>query len=101
MIGDRVFSVRIESDVLDWRTSYGRNTYTVVDTPPGIRASLFSYLRCFGLVFGAFDFAVTDRDAWIFLECNPSGQWAWLEHETGLPMVAAFADLLEKGSTHG
>lgn len=29
-------------------------------------------------------------------ECNPSGQWHWLEHETGLPMCAALADLLER-----
>ncbi|GAB2785716.1 hypothetical protein GCM10027073_17690 [Streptomyces chlorus] len=29
-------------------------------------------------------------------ECNPSGQWAWLEPETGLPMAAAMADLLER-----
>ena len=34
VIGVRVFSVRIESDALDWRTSYGRHTYSVVDTPP-------------------------------------------------------------------
>lgn len=64
--------------------------------PPEITASLFAYLDSFGLVFGAFDFAVTDHGEWIFLECNPSGQWAWLEDETGLPMVAAFADLLER-----
>ena len=30
------------------------------------------------------------------LECNPSGQWYWLELETGLPMCAALADLLER-----
>lgn len=30
------------------------------------------------------------------LECNPSGQWYWLEPETGLPMCAALADLLER-----
>lgn len=30
------------------------------------------------------------------LQCNPSGQWVWLEPETGLPMVTAMADLLER-----
>ncbi|ARQ70288.1 hypothetical protein CAG99_16845 [Streptomyces marincola] len=96
VIGDKIFSVRIESEALDWRTSYGRHVYKVVDTPPRITASLFAYLNSFGLVFGAFDFAVTGRGEWVFLECNPSGQWAWLENETGLPMVGAFADLLER-----
>ncbi|WP_263053837.1 ATP-grasp ribosomal peptide maturase [Streptomyces avicenniae] len=98
VIGRKVFSVRIESDALDWRTTYGRHTYRAVSTPPDVTASLFSYLERFGLVFGAFDFAVTEEGNWTFLECNPSGQWAWLEDETGLPMISAFADLLEKGT---
>jgi ATP-grasp ribosomal peptide maturase len=99
VIGERVFSVRIDSDVLDWRTAYGQHTYTVVDTPPDIEAAMFTYLKSFGLVFGAFDFALTRDGQWVFLECNPSGQWAWLEDGTGLPMISAFADLLERGTT--
>lgn len=31
------------------------------------------------------------------LEINPNGQWSWLEEETGQPMTAALADLLEEG----
>ncbi|MGH3845933.1 MAG: hypothetical protein ACRDS0_31615, partial [Pseudonocardiaceae bacterium] len=31
------------------------------------------------------------------LECNPNGQWLWLEHEVGLPIAAALADLLSSG----
>ncbi|MDQ0748134.1 hypothetical protein QF034_002365 [Streptomyces africanus] len=50
----------------------------------------------FRLVFGAFDFCVGEDGRWWFLECNPSGQWYWLETETGLPMCAALADLLER-----
>ncbi|MDT0344795.1 ATP-grasp ribosomal peptide maturase [Streptomyces litchfieldiae] len=99
VIGERVFSVRIDSEALDWRTTYGRHTYTVVDTPPDVAAALFAYLKSFGLVFGAFDFALTSDGQWMFLECNPSGQWAWLEKETGLAMISAFADLLERGAT--
>ncbi|WP_030574114.1 ATP-grasp ribosomal peptide maturase [Streptomyces aureocirculatus] len=95
-IGDRVFAVRIDSDLLDWRTDYSRLTDTVVDPPPDITAALYRYLQHFGLVFGCFDFAVDREGRWVFLECNPSGQWAWLEAETGLPMVAAMADLLER-----
>ncbi|WP_175411977.1 ATP-grasp ribosomal peptide maturase [Streptomyces sp. TRM64462] len=96
VIGSRVFCVRIDSGLLDWRTDYERLTYTVVDPPPGIQEALHRYLDRFGLVFGAFDFAVDRTGAWWFLECNPSGQWAWMEPETGLPMIAAMADLLER-----
>ncbi|MGH8940794.1 MAG: hypothetical protein ACRDV2_15810 [Actinomycetes bacterium] len=31
------------------------------------------------------------------LECNPNGQWLWLEHEVGLPIAAGLADLLSSG----
>ncbi|MEU7381675.1 ATP-grasp ribosomal peptide maturase [Streptomyces sp. NPDC042207] len=96
VIGDQVFCVRIESDLLDWRTDYSRLRYGVVQPPPGICEALRAYLDHFRLVFGAFDFAVDRQGQWWFLECNPSGQWAWLEPETGLPMVAAMADLLER-----
>jgi hypothetical protein len=48
-------------------------------------------------VFGAFDFVIATDGSWHFLECNPSGQWAFLEPPTGLPMTAAIADLLEGG----
>ncbi|MBT2468936.1 ATP-grasp ribosomal peptide maturase [Streptomyces sp. ISL-66] len=96
VIGDKVFCVRIDSDLLDWRTDYDRLTYTVAQPPPGITEALRAYLAQFRLVFGAFDFAIDCHGQWWFLECNPSGQWAWMEPETGLPMVAAMADLLER-----
>ncbi|RDG36883.1 ATP-grasp ribosomal peptide maturase [Streptomyces corynorhini] len=98
VIGDRVFCVRIDSDLLDWRTDYDRLKYTVVEPPSGIADAMLRYLARFGLVFGAFDFCLAQDGRWWFLECNPSGQWFWLEPETGLPLRAAMADLLERKS---
>ncbi len=34
---------------------------------------------------------------WDAAGVNPNGQWGWLEEKTGLPMAAAFADLLAQG----
>ncbi|MGW8954744.1 ATP-grasp ribosomal peptide maturase [Streptomyces sp. NPDC055709] len=96
VIGSNVFCVRIDSDLLDWRTDYSRLTYTPVASPPGVEQALRRYLDHFGLAFGAFDFCIGDDGRWWFLECNPSGQWYWLEPETGLLMCAALADLLER-----
>ncbi len=95
VVGDQVFCVRIESGLLDWRSDYDALTYQAIDPPPGMADRLHAYLSRFGLTFGCFDFAVApDGVAW-FLECNPNGQWAWLEEHTGAPMTAAFADVLE------
>jgi ATP-grasp ribosomal peptide maturase len=96
VIGHRVFYVRIDSGLLDWRTDYERLTYSVVAPPAGVADGLRRYMDRFGLLFGAFDFAIDRDGTWWFLECNPSGQWAWMEPHTGLPMVAAMADLLER-----
>ncbi|MGW0874274.1 ATP-grasp ribosomal peptide maturase [Streptomyces sp. NPDC002740] len=97
-IGPHIFSVRIDSDLLDWRTDYSHLTYTPVSAPAQIEIALHDYLNHFGLLFGAFDFALDAEGQWWFLECNPSGQWYWLQNETGLPMCAALADLLERKS---
>jgi hypothetical protein len=97
-IGDRVFCVRIDcGDLLDWRYDYDALTYTVTELPPGVADLIAAYLKRFRLRFGCFDFALRPDGEAVFLECNPNGQWAWLEDETGLPMTAALADLLERG----
>jgi ATP-grasp ribosomal peptide maturase len=97
VVGDRVFCVRIESAamLLDWRADYDALTYQVVELPARMVPKLQAYLKRFGLKFGCFDFAVDRHGAQHFLECNPNGQWAWMEPPTGLPMAAAFADALE------
>ncbi|GAA3098129.1 ATP-grasp ribosomal peptide maturase [Kribbella aluminosa] len=100
VIGDATFCVRIDTDdptQLDWRYDYDQLGYTVVQPPAGLVAAMQSYLKRFGLIFGCFDFALTEAGEAVFLECNPNGQWAWLEDETGEPMVAAMADLLAGG----
>jgi ATP-grasp ribosomal peptide maturase len=97
VVGDEVFCVRIESSVerLDWRSDYETLSYKVVEPSGKMVEQMQYYLKRFGLMFGCFDFAVDSSDVPYFLECNPNGQWAWMEPPTGLPMTAAFADALE------
>ncbi|MEU9130385.1 ATP-grasp ribosomal peptide maturase [Kitasatospora sp. NPDC048540] len=99
VVGDRVFCALITAPagVVDWRSEYRNLTYEPVDCPEPIRAALLRFLDEFGLRFGAFDFAVTPEGEWWFLECNPNGQWAWLEAAASLPITSAIADLLENG----
>lgn len=98
VVGDKVFPVRIDSGLLDWRADYDALTYQVATLPDGMDKALVAYLEHFGPASGSFDLAV-DRDGRLhWLELNPNGQWGWLEDETGLPITAAFADLLEQGT---
>ncbi|AQS68560.1 ATP-grasp ribosomal peptide maturase [Streptomyces pactum] len=100
-VGEQVFSARITAPpgVVDWRAEYQSLTYEPVACPDETRGALVRFLASFGLNFGAFDFAVTADGAWWFLECNPNGQWAWLEDSAGLPITHAVADLLENGAS--
>ncbi|WP_449477764.1 ATP-grasp ribosomal peptide maturase [Streptomyces abikoensis] len=100
VVGDRVFSARITAPpgVVDWRAEYQSLAYEPVTCPDGIQQALVQFLADFGLQFGAFDFAVTADDGWWFLECNPNGQWAWLEAAAGLPITHAIANLLTDGT---
>ncbi len=101
MVGQVPFAtaIRAGSDAahVDWRADYQTLSYEQVETPPDVAESLTRYLAAFGLNYGAFDFVVEPDGTWRFLECNPNGQWLWLEHEVGLPIAAALAKLLTKG----
>ncbi|GAA4681671.1 hypothetical protein GCM10023324_39720 [Streptomyces youssoufiensis] len=63
----------------------------------GVWAGVLGWLKRFRLNFGAFDFAVTPSGDWVMFECNPSGEWSWIQNRTGLPIAAGIADLLAKG----
>ncbi|MEU5099563.1 ATP-grasp ribosomal peptide maturase [Streptomyces sp. NPDC020996] len=101
VVGEQVFSALITSPpgVVDWRAEYRSLTYEPVLCPDELHGALTRFVAGFGLHFGAFDFAVTDDGTWWFLECNPNGQWAWLEAVAGLPITNAIADLLENGAS--
>jgi ATP-grasp ribosomal peptide maturase len=94
-VGHRLFPVAIHTSShaarVDWRSDYDNHIYELVDCPESVAAGVERYLDRFGLVYGAFDFIVSDSDEWHFLECNPAGQWGWLAEECDLPVAEAIA----------
>lgn len=69
----------------------------MIDLPEPVVAGMLAFLREFGLWFGTFDFVVTPDGEWVMLECNPFGQYGWLEEALDLPITATLADLLASG----
>jgi len=51
-------------------------------------------MNIMGLRYGAFDFIVDKSGDYFFLECNPSGQWLWLEKVTDVNISQAVANEL-------
>ena len=100
VVGSHVFSCAIfsqESDEtkLDWRR--GSNPalrHEVFDLPPETASKCVEIVRSQNLRFGAIDLIQDDSGKLWFLECNPNGQWAWIENRTGLPIASAISDEL-------
>lgn len=101
VVGDEHWAVSITSDSaaghLDFRNDYNSLRYELVAESEEIHRKINLYLERFGLVYGAFDFVADHDDAWWFLECNPGGQYGWLEDATGAPITASLARVLAEG----
>ncbi|MEV4224787.1 ATP-grasp ribosomal peptide maturase [Nonomuraea sp. NPDC049725] len=99
VIGHRLFAHRITSPdgALDWRRDdWDELAHELIDVPEPIEAATRTYLDSFGLVFGCFDFAIeAGTGRWVFIECNPNGQWAWLPEAR--TMAQAFAHEILEG----
>ena len=104
VIGREVFAAEIHSQQSeisrdDWRRYDFENTpYLPHSLPSSIESACRQLLDGFGLAFGAIDMILTPEGEYVFLELNANGQWLWIEELTGLPLVSAMADLLERGS---
>ncbi|MFJ8745865.1 ATP-grasp ribosomal peptide maturase [Embleya sp. NPDC127516] len=97
-VGGRMFTARIDSGLLDWRSDYRTHRYGVVELPDSVAAAVTRYMRDRHLSYGALDLALTASGEHVFYECNPMGQYGWIEASTGMPISAAIADLLQNGS---
>ena len=101
VVGSKVFSVRIdagsEAARQDWRADYDALTYAELQLPAEVSAALVDLHARLGLVYGAVDLIHDTSGRWVFLETNPAGEWGWLTRETGIPVAAALAELMEKG----
>lgn len=99
-----VMACKIDSQVLDddkgkidWRQGYDYGLkQEIVEIPECIRDFCIRFLKEMHLNFGCFDFIVTPNDEYVFLECNPNGQWLWIELATGFDISKIIAKNLAK-----
>lgn len=99
VIGERMFTILITATSPaaheDWRADFDALTYQLIDTPAEVDAGVRAYMKALGLAYAALDFGIEkDTGRLAFYESNSSGQYGWLEAQTGAPITAALADLL-------
>jgi hypothetical protein len=94
-IGSRCFVADIKGDpsLVDWRDPDVSVSYSAASLSDGAQRMCRAMLDKLGLIYGAFDFVRTPEGELVFLEVNPTGEWAWLEDRLGFPMRDAFIQL--------
>lgn len=104
IVAEQVFAVGIDSQSdtatkIDWRHDQGRAMYFKTELSSEVQRRLLAFHRNAGLVFATYDFIVTPKGEEVFLECNPGGQWLWLERALKLEISSCLATVLAKGRT--
>lgn len=100
IVGDSVFSCRLDSQRVrgaeeDWRQiDIALIPHEILPLPGDIVKKLLKYMEFFKLNFGAFDLIEQPDGTFVFLECNPNGQWLWIELLTDAPISKAIAQFL-------
>jgi hypothetical protein len=105
VVGDKVFACKIDSQCMeedkgkvDWRQGYDYGLkHETFSLPDSVGDFCRSFLNKMHLRFGCFDFIVTPQNEYVFLECNPNGQWLWIERQTGMKISTAIAECLMNG----
>jgi glutathione synthase/RimK-type ligase-like ATP-grasp enzyme len=102
VVGNEVFAVAISSQhspvaKIDWRAAPREVRYAAYELPEEVARQCVLVTQRLGLCYSAIDLIVTPAGEYVFLECNPGGQYEWLEVATGLPISAAIATVLRAG----
>lgn len=99
-VGDQLLAARKpaapDADDVDVRFAPFTGPWQPVDVPARLAAAVHTYLRQAQLAYGAFDFAEDADGIWWFLECNQSGQFGFVELETGQPIARTLARWLAR-----
>ncbi|UXY25731.1 ATP-grasp ribosomal peptide maturase [Streptomyces sp. HUAS TT20] len=100
VVGDRLLAARkpvapdADPDDVDVRFAPSASPWVPVDVPPRTAEAVRTYMKRAEIAYGAFDFAEDADGIWWFLECNQSGQFGFVEMDTGQPIARSIAQWL-------
>ncbi|MDC8758167.1 hypothetical protein [Janthinobacterium fluminis] len=97
-IAARLMSQEHASTSTDWRAGAAGQTIATDPfvLPAQIRGQCIALMERLGIVFGCFDFMVTEDDEFVFLEVNEMGQFLWMEEDDPqFPLLDTFVKFLE------
>ncbi len=100
--GDQVIAAKIVSDQdcgvdMDWRRFKDKLNYEIISLPKDVEKKCLQLVRELNLSFGGIDL-VLHKNAYYFIEINPTGEWSWLQQNTGFRYDRAIVEALKKSS---
>ena len=102
VIGPEVFATAIHSQEheeteVDWR-AWDLCDFSLrhepIELPHAVARACLSITAHYNLAYSAIDLVLGQDGTYYFLEMNPNGQWAWIEHKTGYPIRDKLIDFL-------
>lgn len=100
LVGDKIFACKIYSQnydktKVDFRCADMFDLpHEIFELPKDFEERLLNYANHFNLLSCEFDFAENQNGDLIFLECNPNGQWLWVEIVARINISEIMAKLL-------
>jgi len=100
VVGAKVFAAEILSQnhpaaSVDWRRiSQAGIPYLKHQLPDAVESRCIELVSRMGLNYGAIDLAYSKNGTYLFLECNPNGEWGWIEQTTGMKLSEEIGRLL-------
>lgn len=85
VVENDVIAIKITSDKEideDWRRYKDELTYVIFDLPKAVHDFCVQIVKELNLTFGAIDLVLYDNE-YYFIEINPTGEWSWLQKNTG------------------
>lgn len=100
VIEDEVIAIKIfkndtENIEIDWRRYKDELNYEVIELPKRINQLCVQFLKEFNLKFGGIDLIYHNND-YYFIEINPTGEWSWLQQNTGFKIDEIIVNSLNK-----
>ena len=99
VVGDKIFTALVRTPTggqgyIDWRYAQFEDVFEKYEIPLSLKNMLLTFQQEANLKYGAYDFIISPNGDWYFLECNPAGQYLWLENSLNLKISKAIANEL-------
>lgn len=99
VVGERLLAAAKVADAeaeVDVRFAASDAPWRPVEAAPRVAEAVRAYMGKAELAYGAFDFVEDADGTWWFLECNQSGQFGFIEVDTGQPISLSIAEWLAR-----